>query len=171
VAVLASDRRQSRAIFQFIIGFLKSSPLLTNVVADEGREAINLSNRDRIEISTASFRATRGYTYACVICDEIAIWHADESTNPDTEILRALRPGLLTIPGAMLILASSPYAKSGALWKTYQKNFGRDNPNVLVWQAATQVMNPAADPKEIARAYEDDPKRRKLNSEPSSATI
>jgi hypothetical protein len=157
VSILASDRKQARAIFRFILGFLKTSPLLADFVDDEGQETIQLRNRVRIEISTATFRGTRGYTYAAVLCDEIAIWRSDESVNPDTEILRAIRPGMLTIPGAMLILASSPYAKSGELWRTYQKNFGRDNPRVLVWQADTQTMNPKADPVEIANAYEEDP--------------
>jgi hypothetical protein len=157
VAILASDRKQARAIFRFILGFLKTSPLLADFVDDEGQETIQLRNRVRIEISTATFRGTRGYTYAAVLCDEIAIWRSDESVNPDTEILRAIRPGMLTIPGAMLILASSPYAKSGELWRTYQRNFGRDNPRVLVWQADTQTMNPKADPVEIANSYEEDP--------------
>lgn len=157
VAILASDRKQARAIFRFILGFLKTSPLLAGFVDDEGQEQLSLRNRVRIEISTATFRGTRGYTYAAVLCDEIAIWLSDTSLNPDVEILRAIRPGMLTIPGAMLILASSTYAKSGELWRTYQKNFGRDNPRVLVWQADTQTMNPKADPEEIASAYVDDP--------------
>jgi hypothetical protein len=157
VVILASDRKQARAIFRFILGFLKTSPLLAGFVDDEGQEQLSLRNRVRIEISTATFRGTRGYTYAAVLCDEIAIWLSDTSLNPDVEILRAIRPGMLTIPGAMLILASSPYAKSGELWRTYQKNFGRDNPRVLVWQADTQTMNPKADPEEIASAYIEDP--------------
>jgi hypothetical protein len=107
VAILASDRKQARATF------LKTSPLLADFVDDEGEEQVQLRNRVRIEISTATFRGTRGYTYACVICDEIATWRSDESVNPDTEILRAIRPGMLTIPGAMLILASSYLANCG----------------------------------------------------------
>ena len=60
------------------------------------------------------FRSTRGYTYAAVLCDEVAFWRSDEtSLNPDVEILRALRPGLASIPGAMLLMASSPYAQAG----------------------------------------------------------
>lgn len=35
-------------------------------------------NRVVIEISTASFRTTRGYTFAAVLCDEIAFWRQDE---------------------------------------------------------------------------------------------
>jgi len=34
---------------------------------------------------------------------------------------------------------------------------GKDESDVLVWKAATRVMNPAIDPKIITRAYERDP--------------
>ena len=68
------------------------------------------------QIGTASFRTTRGYSFAAVLCDEIAFWRQDEtSANPDVEILRALRPGMASIPGSVLLMASSPYAKRGEL--------------------------------------------------------
>ena len=61
------------------------------------------------QIGTASFRTTRGYSFAAVLCDEIAFWRQDEtSANPDVEILRALRPGMASIPGSVLLMASSP---------------------------------------------------------------
>ena len=42
------------------------------------------------------------------------------------EILAAIRPGMNTIPGAMLLCASSPYARRGALWDAHRKHFGKD---------------------------------------------
>jgi hypothetical protein len=45
--------------------------------------------------------------YVAVICDEAAFWYQDSSyANPDVEILNAVRPGLMTTRG-MLVLASS----------------------------------------------------------------
>ena len=99
-----------------------------------------------IEIATASFRSTRGYSYAAMLADEVAFWRSDETTlNPDVEILRALRPGLASIPGAMLLMASSPYAKRGELYNAYRRHFGKDDGRVLVWKASTQEMNPSID--------------------------
>jgi hypothetical protein len=157
IAILASDRKQARAIFRFISGFLKNSRLIEALVEDENTEAIKLSNRVHIEISTASFRGTRGYTFAAVLCDEIATWRSDESLNPDKEILRALRPGMLTIPGSMLLMGSSPYSKSGELYRIYKRYFGQNDGRVLVWQGDTLSMNSKADRVEIAEAYENDP--------------
>lgn len=112
IAVLASNRSQARSIFRFVSGLLKAVEPLAAMIETETGEFISLSNRVVIEISTASFRITRGYSFAAVLCDEIAFWRSDESSaNPDTEIPRALRPGMASIPGSILLLASSPYAR------------------------------------------------------------
>ena len=157
VAVIAADRRQARSIFRFAVGLLKAVPMLAAMIEDEAVETITLANSVVIEIATASFRVTRGYTFAAVLGDEVAFWRSDDSANPDLEILAALRPGLATIPGAMLLIASSPYRKRGALWQAYARNYGQDAGRVLVWQAATLDMNPGLDPAIVAEAYEDDP--------------
>ncbi|GEC60510.1 MULTISPECIES: hypothetical protein [Gluconobacter] len=158
VAVIASDRKQARTIFRYISGTLASVPMLANMVQDETNETITLSNRVIIEIATASFRVTRGYTFAAVLADETAFWRSDEaSANPDEEIIKAIRPGLSTIPSAMLLLASSPYAKRGVLYKTFRKHWAQNDARVLVWRGSSMEMNPALDPAIVQEAYDDDP--------------
>lgn len=158
VAVLAANRAQARSIFRYTSGILKETPLLAPLVRSETAESIELANRVAIEISTASFRTTRGYSFAAVLADEIAFWSSDEgAANPDIEILRALRPGMASIPGSILLLASSPYAKRGALYATFRKHYGKDDARVLVWKADTSTMNPKIDPAIIKEAYEEDP--------------
>jgi len=153
VMVLASDRRQARVIFGYVRAFLEI-PLLRQLVVNETRDAVELNNQTVIEIHTSSFRSVRGYTCAAVLCDEIAFWSTDEAgANPDTEIITGLRPGMATIPGAMLIAISSPYARKGALWEAYRKHYGQEGDPVLVWQAPTLAMNPTVDPHVIADAY------------------
>jgi len=157
IAIIASDRRQARSIFRFTIGLLKAVDMLAGMVEDDTTDTITLTNRVVIEIATASFRVTRGYSFAAVLADETAWWRSEDSAAPDTEIFRALRPGLSTIPGAMLLNASSPYRKRGVLHDAYKRHYGRDDGRVLVWQASSQAMNPGLDAAEIAEAYEDDP--------------
>jgi hypothetical protein len=158
IAVLAANRPQARSIFRYISGILKAVPLFARMVVDENTESITLANRVVIEIGTASFRTTRGYSFAAVLCDEIAFWRQDEtSANPDVEILRALRPGMASIPGSILMLASSPYAKRGELYGAFRRHFGKDDARVLVWKADTATMNPKIDPAIIAEAYDSDP--------------
>ena len=158
IGVLAVDKSQARAIFRFVHGLLKAVPMLEPMIVRRDAETIELSNRVHIEIGTASFRSTRGYTYAAVLADEVAFWRSDEtSLNPDVEILRALRPGMLSIPGSVLIMASSPYAQRGELYNAFRKHYGQDDARVLVWKASTLQMNSDAPKRIIAEAYEDDP--------------
>ena len=64
---------------------------------------------------------------------------------------------MLTVPGALLLGISSPYARRGLLFEKYKQHFGKDDSNVLVWQAPTEKMNPLVDRDAIAAAYEEDP--------------
>jgi hypothetical protein len=86
----------------------------------------------------------------------MAFWRTDDdSANPDTEIINALRPSLATTGGLLLAL-SSPYARRGELWKQHRLHFGKDHDPILVWQAPTQVMNPAIPSDIIERAEAED---------------
>jgi hypothetical protein len=156
VMVVAADRRQARTILRYISGFLEGCPMLAPMVVRRRAESIELRNRVMIEVHTCSFRAVRGYTIAAAICDEVAFWRSDESANPDTEVLSAVRPALATIPGSLLLCISSPYARRGALWDAYQKHFGKDDDPILVWQAATRAMNFSVPEHVVMQAYQDD---------------
>ena len=65
---------------------------------------------------------------------------------------------MATIPGALLLVASSPYARRGPLYDAYRRYYGKDG-SVLVWKAPTWIMNPALprDSEVIADAFEADP--------------
>jgi hypothetical protein len=63
---------------------------------------------------------------------------------------------MASIPGAMLLCASSPYARRGALWTAYRKHFGKPG-SVLVWKADTRTMNPTISQEFIDEAVEADP--------------
>lgn len=102
VMVLAQDRKQARTVMRYIAGLFHSNPMLERLIYREQGESIELLNRTVIEVQTASFRAVRGYTVACVIADEIAFWRSDESANPDWEIINALRPAMATLGGNFL---------------------------------------------------------------------
>ena len=62
VMVIAADRKQARAVFRYITGLLHANPMLRRLITKESAETIELANRCCIEVGTASFRATRGYT-------------------------------------------------------------------------------------------------------------
>lgn len=155
VPVIAADRRQARTIMRYIEGFL-AVPMLKRMVVNQTAESVTFKNRTIIEIHTASYRSTRGYTIIAAVCDELAFWRSEESVNPDKEIISGLRPGMATVPGSLLVAISSPYARRGMLWEMYEKHFGKDADPFLVWQSDTRSMNPAVDQRVIDEAFVED---------------
>jgi hypothetical protein len=156
ILVLATDRRQARVIARYVRGMLTGIPMLARMIERETADGFDLKNSVSIEIVTASYRATRGYTIAAALCDEIAFWPTDDAAEPDYAVLDALRPGMSTIPGALLLCASSPYAKRGALYDAHKRYFGKAG-RVLVWKAPTRTMNPNVAQSIIDAATERDP--------------
>jgi hypothetical protein len=159
IMIIARDRRQARVIKRFVSGLLREVPMLRTLIEDEGAEMISLKNRINIEIHTASFRSTRGYTIVAALLDEIAFWPSDDAAEPDIEVINAVKGGMATIPNAMLLCASSPHARKGALWNAYHRHYGKDGDNVLVWQATTRAMNAVVPQAYIDQHMADDPAR------------
>jgi hypothetical protein len=157
VMILATDRRQARVIMGYIAALLDGVPMLARLIAHRTAESLTLTNGITIEIHTSNFRAVRGYTIVAAVCDEIAFWSSDNSANPDTEVLAAIRPAMATVPNALLLCISSAYARRGALYEAHRQHFGKDGDPVLVWQADTRSMNPTVDERVIAAAYSADP--------------
>lgn len=156
VMVLAADRRQARVIMRYVRGLLEGVPMLRRMIVSAREESIELNNRIDIEIHTASFRAVRGYTVVAALLDEVAFWRSEESANPDSEIVAALRPAMATIPNALLLGLSSPYARRGVLYDAWAQHYGKDS-DVLVVQADSRTMNPTLPQRVVDRAYTEDP--------------
>jgi hypothetical protein len=160
LVILAADRRQGKAILGYLKGML-SIPLLAGLITRETAEVLEIGSKNiAISIETASFKTIRGRTIVAALCDEQAFWSADDSgANPDSEVIAAIKPAMLSVPGAMLFMASSPYSRRGVLYEEYRKHFGKDDSATLVWQASTLRMNPKAPQSFIDEMYESDPTR------------
>ena len=155
--VIAADRSQARIVKRYISGLLQTAPSLQALVAQETADSIVLTNGVVIEIATASHRVTRGYTIIGAVCDEMAFWRSEESADPDREVLTALRPGMSTVPDAMLIVLSSVYSRRGETWRTYGEHYGQEDDPVLVVKGPTRAFNPTVSQSVIDAAYTDDP--------------
>ena len=125
LAVLAQTKDQAQGLFNFIGGAINASLALKRMIIGQTAD---------VTVRPACFRSTRGTTLIAAIADELAWWRDDTSTLPDVEILRALRPGLLTTAG-QLIAISSPFGRRGELWKAYDKHWAKASSKTLVAQA------------------------------------
>lgn len=167
VMILARDREQAGVIRGYVLAFLRALDELREQFADDPtQKLIELKNGITIEVRAAGEAGTRGYTVVAALMDEIAFWPTDpDSAKQDKKVIRALRPAMLGIKNAMIVMLSSPYAKRGELWENFRKAFGKDDQTrYLVWQADTLSMRPSDDPEllqEIKDEYEDDPESAK----------
>jgi hypothetical protein len=159
--VIAGSKEQAGEMMDYLGGLFEKPPL-SYLVEHRTETEIRLVTRVEIKVRAASFRTVRAPTVVAAIVDEVAYWRTDDgSRNPDSEIMRALRPAMATIPGSLLLGLSSPYAQRGVLWDAYDCHYGVEGDRVLVWQAPTDVMHPAPAGSHlrtvIDRAYADDP--------------
>lgn len=154
--VMAASVLQASQAFHFIQGALEGSTHLSRLVDTITSDTISLISGVDIQVRPASFRTIRGISAVAAILDEVAFFRSDDSKNPDEEIIRALRPSLATT-GGPLICISSPYAKRGALWKTFKRHYGAGgDPLNLVAKAASRIMNPSLSERVVQRAFDDD---------------
>jgi hypothetical protein len=155
IPLIASDRAQARNSLGYLKG-LAALPLVAPYVQRVLKESVEFRTGVVVQVHTASFRATRGYTMVDAILEECAFYATEDSANPDEEIANAIRPALITVPRSRLYGISSPYARRGILWQAYEQHWGKDGSDVLVFVSDTLSLNPMVDVREIERAYERD---------------
>ena len=157
ILILAADRDQAGVILGYVRGLLTGNPMLKSLVIGDTAERIDLTGRVSIQVGTSSYRSVRGRTVIAALLDEIAFWRSDDSANPAGEVVRAVRPALASLaPDSLLLAASSPYSRSGALWDAYRRHFGKVGSRTLVWQAPSRVMNPSLPAELVADALQED---------------
>lgn len=161
--ILANDRKQSGIILRYIKAIL-NLPMFKRYVQAERAESVELTNGIDIQVATCSYRAVRGYTLIGAILEESAFWRV-EGANPDREVKAALLPGMQTIPDAMMFIISTPYSRGGILYDGYKNFFGKEDEEVLVWQAPSIIMNPTLNEKKIAKEIAKDPAAAKSEYE------
>jgi len=155
---IAPDQKQAVITLEYAAAAFQQSKMLRQLIDDRTADTIRLKNGVTIEVRAASFRRLRGPTYIAVLADEAAFWYGSDgnSVNADTEILAAIRPGLATT-GGPLIIGSSPYARRGELWQIYKAHYGPNGDDrVLVAQGASRDFNPSLPQSVVDRAYKRD---------------
>jgi hypothetical protein len=157
VGIFAPDKRQAGVTFRYLRGLLQSVPELAALIVSETRESVELRTGVVIEVIAANLAAPRGRAYALAILEEAAFLRSEDSANPDVELVRAIRPALARVPGSLLVVISSPYARRGILYAALERQAKTPSPDVLVVQRPTTALNPTFDAAAIARAYAEDP--------------
>nr|WP_246718505.1 hypothetical protein [Bradyrhizobium elkanii] len=156
VMCLACDRDQARIVLNYTRSYFVEIDLFSGMISKETQFGFELTNNIDISVATNSFRAVRGRPVLCAILDETAFWRDENSANPDQETYNAIKPGLASLPGSLVIGISSPYRKSGLLYQKYRDHYGKDS-KILVIKAPTRLLNPLIDQSIIDEAMAEDP--------------
>jgi hypothetical protein len=156
VLVLAASKAQAKTVYQYVLGFLESSPVLAKEVMATTADEVKLRGGVAICVHSNSYRTIRGKSLIACVFDEAAFWRDELSAAPDLETYRAALPALATTNG-MLVAISSPYRKVGLLFQKHRDHYGKNDPDVLVIQGPTSVFNPLIDSTVIDAARSADP--------------
>jgi hypothetical protein len=155
VMVIANDRKQAGIVLRYIKGILASVPLFRSHIQNEKAEIIELTNQIDIQVSTCSYRTTRGFTVAACIFEEAGFWRV-QGINIDKEIYTSVKPATTTIPNSLIIFISTPFSKMGLLFEGFKTYFATEDPETLVWKAPSIVMNPTLSEKMIEKELNKD---------------
>ena len=155
---MSANQKQSTVALNYVRGIFESVPLLKSLVDTSIADTISLKNGVDLEIRAASRAGIRGVTAIEILADEVAHWAVGEdAANSDASILEAARPSLATT-GGMLLAITSPYARRGQAYETWQKHFGPNgDPRILVVRAPSRTMNSSLRQSVVDRAMERDP--------------
>jgi hypothetical protein len=155
--LVAQDQRAAlRALFRYVSAPFERVPMMQKAKVSATADTITLDNGVTAAAYPCRPAALRGVRARVAIIDELAFFRSSDGNPVDTEMLRAVRPTLATTAGKLIIL-SSPYPQTGALWDLHRAHYGRDDSDTLVWVASAPEMNPTLRADYLRRMEESDP--------------
>lgn len=122
-----------------------------------------------IRVYPASSRLAVGMTCIGILCDEVARWRDDEtSQNPAKAILSSVRPSMASMPNSHEYLISSPWSTADQHYEHVQQG---DTDAQVVCSAPTWVANPTISEEATHDLEPDLPTwHREYGANPSPAT-
>jgi hypothetical protein len=146
----------------YVRGALNSTPALSSlIVGKPSKEVVRLRRPDghlvEITVRAASRggASVRGGSTCGAFLDECAFFRSDDYEVTDDEIYRAIEPRIL--PGGQIVIASTPWTKSGLLYRFFEQNFGHPDYAVAAHAPTLLMLNTERNRQVIDRVRKDDP--------------
>lgn len=159
IPLVAQDRRAAGIAFGYIREYLRSSDLLSGLVTDTLSSQVSLTNGITIACFPCTLQSLRGWSIPVGVLDELGFYRLEGSANSDAEVQTSIRRGQLSFPNPKIVKVSTPYMKSGVLFDDFSRHWGQDSPDLLVWRASSQLMNPSISTEQLDRLRRLDPQR------------
>jgi hypothetical protein len=157
VSCFGCDSLQAKIQLDYSKSYYDHLPPLKARVRRKTLTGFELKNDLDISIVTNNDKSVRGRPILTAVLDECSRYRDADSATPDVELYRALKPGMATLPDALLLGISTPYRKSGILFDKFKQSYGRDDDDVLFIKAPSIALNPTLNQAEIDKELADDP--------------
>lgn len=155
--VLAQDfRNATRTIFSYASSPFEVSQVFGRRVKTWNKNDLSLDNGVVLAAYPCRPASIRGLRARVIVLDEFAFYIGSDEAENDLEMLRAARGRVATTEGRVVII-SSPYGESGALYELDRNHWGRDDSPVLIFRASAPEMNPTLGKDYLERMKETDP--------------
>ena len=159
IPVVAQDRRATAIAFGYIREYLEHSPMLSGMIVDVLTSEVSLTNNMTVSCFPCTLRSLRGWSIPVGVLDELGFYQLEGMANSDAEIQTSIRRGQLSFPEPRLVKISTPYLKGGVLFDDFNQYYGKDSPDLLVWKASSELMNPTLKLDRLERLRRLDPQR------------
>jgi hypothetical protein len=159
IPLVAQDARAATISRDYVFSYFRTSPVLRTLIQAERLNELDLTNRTTIATFPCTRRSLRGWSNPAGGMNELGFWRLEGSADSDAEVQASIRRGMLSFPRTKLIKISTPYVRSGVLFTDYQRGWGHDDPDLLVWRASSALMNPTITSSRLERERRLDPLR------------
>jgi hypothetical protein len=159
IPLVAQDQRATGISRGYIFEYFRRSPLLSSLIEDERQNELDLTNRTTVACFPCTKSSLRGWSNPASGFNEIAFWRLEGAADADAEVQASVRRGMLSFPRTMLVKITTPYTRSGIAFQDFQRAFGHDDPDLLVWRASSALMNPSITSSRLERERRLDPIR------------
>ncbi len=133
-------------------GYLKESPLLSEELVSERRDALVLRNGIEVRVFPCTSKSIYGYSVPAGGMDELGRFKFEGAADSDVDIQASILRGQVNYPRAKLFKVSTPSGRDGVLYQDFQQSYGKNDPDRLVWHLSSERMNPdGVDPAFLAR--------------------
>ena len=158
IAVVGPTAKQGTVVRQYIRSLFDTPILRPQIIRERSLDTFTLRNGNRLEILSSDRRSVRGFTLLGCVVDEIAFLGLENSSRirTDSQLITSLQPSLATT-GGKLIAITTPWAKVGWTYETFQKHWGNnDSQDTLVINAPSRTLNKTLPQSVVDRAMRED---------------
>jgi hypothetical protein len=152
--IVVSVRQDSANLHvKAIAKLLRHTHALGQLIINETKDRLELSNGATILSLPASARAGRGYTASALILDELAHFQDSEGNPGSDQVFEAFLPTLATFGDAgRCVITTTPMSRTGIVFDIYDRSLRGELDDTYLTKAATREMNPKVSDRVINRA-------------------